>query len=75
MIDDCNQTRACRQYGLVLICPSPIWVQLWDSSVVRRIEVNRENLCKLVNAQRPNRDSETLQETTGMFSICLIDLP
>jgi hypothetical protein len=39
------------------------------------MEVNREDLCKLFNAQRPEGDSETLQEMTGVFSICLIDLP
>jgi hypothetical protein len=75
IIDNCNQTGACRQYGLVVICPSPIWVQLWNSSVSRRIKVNREDFCELFNSQRPKRNSETLQKTAGMFSICLVNLP
>jgi hypothetical protein len=41
----------------------------------RSIKVDREDLRELFNAQRPKGDSETLQETTGMISICLIDLP
>jgi hypothetical protein len=75
IIDDCNKTGACRQHGLVLIRPPPIWIQLWNSSVGRRIKVDCENLCKFFNAQGPKRDSETLQETAGMLSICLVDLP
>jgi hypothetical protein len=37
IFDDCNQTGARGQYGLVLIRPPPIWVQLWDSSLGRRM--------------------------------------
>jgi hypothetical protein len=59
----------------VLIRPPPIWVQLWDSSVVQRIKVNRKDLGKLVNMQRAKGDSETLKETMGMLAICLIDFP
>jgi hypothetical protein len=59
----------------MLILPTPLWVQLWDSSVDRPIKVDRENFCKLFNAQRPNSDSNALQETTRVLSICLIDVP
>jgi hypothetical protein len=48
---------------------------MWDPSVGRRIKVDCEDLRKLFNAQRPKRDGETLQETTGMLSIGFVDLP
>jgi hypothetical protein len=75
IIDNCNQTGACRQYGLVLVRPPPIWIQLRNSSLGRRIKVDRKDLGELFNTQRPKRDGETLEETTGMISIGLIDLP
>jgi hypothetical protein len=59
----------------MVIRPPPIWVQLWNSSPGRRVKVNREDLSKHFDMQRPKGDSETLQEMTGMLSICLIDLP
>jgi hypothetical protein len=40
-----------------------------------RIKVNREDLCKLFDMQGPKGDGEALQKTTGVLSICLIDLP
>jgi hypothetical protein len=48
---------------------------MWNPSMGRRIKVNRENLCKLFNAQRPKGDSKTSEETTGMLSIFLVDCP
>jgi hypothetical protein len=75
IIDDCNQTGTRGQYGLVLVRPPPIWIQLWNSSVGRHVKVNRKDLCKLFNMQGPKGDSEALQETTGVLSICLVDFP
>jgi hypothetical protein len=40
----------------------------------RRFEVNRKDFCELFDTQWPMGNSETLQETMGMLSICLIDL-
>src|SRR6266852_2062510 len=63
ILDNCNQAGTRRQYCLVVVCPSPIGLQLRNSSVCRRIKINREDLCQFFNTQGPKRDGETLQET------------
>ena len=72
-IFNCNQTGACRQYGLVLICPPPIWIRPWNSPL-EVLKVHRKDFCELFNTQRPKGGSETLEETTRVLSICLIDI-
>jgi hypothetical protein len=48
---------------------------IWNPSLAGCVKINREDLGKFFDAKRSNGDSETMEETTGVFSICLIDVP
>jgi hypothetical protein len=56
------------------IRPSPIWVQFRDASLARRVKIDRKYFRQLFHAEWPHGNSETMQETKGMFPICLVDV-
>jgi hypothetical protein len=49
IIDDRDETRACDEYGLVLIRPPPAQIQPRDPIPPRRVEINSKHLRKLFN--------------------------
>jgi hypothetical protein len=59
----------------MLIFPSPIWVQFWNPSLAWRVKINRKDFREFFNAKWSNGNSETMEETMSVFSICLIDVP
>jgi hypothetical protein len=60
IIDNGNQTRARGQHRLVVIRPSPIWLDNRDPSVPRCVKVNRKNLGQFLDAKWSNRNRDTL---------------
>jgi hypothetical protein len=56
--------------SLFLILPPPIRVQVWNLCI---IEVNREDLGKLLYVKWPNGNNEALQETASVVSVRLLD--
>src|SRR5712691_5131702 len=72
--DDRNQTRARGKQCLVLTRPSPVRVQFRNPSLTRGIEINGKHLRKFFDAKWTHGDGQAMQETMGMFTICLVDV-
>src|SRR6266851_10118125 len=68
---DANQTGASGQYCLFLVLPPPIQVVFWDRSF--GIKTNFKNLRELLDTKWTNGSCETLQETTSMLPIRIVD--
>ena len=43
--------------------------------MARCVKINRKDFRELFDTKRPNGDCETVQETMGVFSVRLVDLP
>jgi hypothetical protein len=59
VLDDGDQTRTCRQYGVLLIRPSEILVQVRDPSC--GIKINSKDFRQLIYCKRSDSPGEALQ--------------
>src|ERR1700691_374727 len=58
--DNGDQTGTRRKYGLLLIVPSLVLLQFWNALFTRRLEIERQEFCELLNTKRSDSRSKAM---------------